>query len=139
MREDPKLQEISGFRNLFGEDVFFIARPLAPTSESCLVCHSVPKAAPANLLATYGSEHGFGWQLNRIVAAQMIYVPAQEVFRTALHSFSLVMGIFVAIFAAVILLINFLLTRAMLALEYWLSPHLRDAPETRRAQPALMH
>jgi octopine/nopaline transport system permease protein len=29
---------------------------------------------------------------------------------------------------AIYLLINFLLTRAMLALEYWLSPHLRDAP-----------
>jgi methyl-accepting chemotaxis protein len=60
-------------------------------------------------LATYGAEHGFGWKLNTIVAAQMIYVPAQEVFSTALHSFSLVMAIFVAVFAAVILLINFLL------------------------------
>jgi octopine/nopaline transport system permease protein len=29
---------------------------------------------------------------------------------------------------AIYLLINFLLTRAMLAFEYWLSPHLRDAP-----------
>ena len=109
MRREPELQEISGFRNLFGEDVFYIARPLAPRSESCLACHSAPEAAPANLLATYGRENGFGWQLNRIVAAQMIYVPAQEVFRTALHSFSVVMGIFVAIFAVVILLINFLL------------------------------
>jgi len=40
---------------------------------------------------------------------------------------------------AIYLLINFLLTRAMLALEYWLSPHLRDAPEARRVQPALVH
>jgi octopine/nopaline transport system permease protein len=40
---------------------------------------------------------------------------------------------------AIYLLINFLLTRAMLALEYWLSPHLRDAPETRRVEPALVH
>jgi octopine/nopaline transport system permease protein len=31
---------------------------------------------------------------------------------------------------AIYLLINFLLTRAMLALEYWLSPHLRDAPRS---------
>jgi octopine/nopaline transport system permease protein len=40
---------------------------------------------------------------------------------------------------AIYLLINFLLTRGMLALEYWLSPHLRDAPEARRVQPALVH
>lgn len=31
---------------------------------------------------------------------------------------------------AIYLLINFLLTRATIALEYWLSPHLRDAPES---------
>jgi HAMP domain-containing protein len=111
MRQDAQLQELSGFRNLFGQDVFYIARPLAIKSESCLGCHSSPETAPANLLATYGSENGFGWKLNDIVAAQMIYVPAQEVFRTALHSFSIVMAIFVATFATIILLINFLLKR----------------------------
>jgi len=35
---------------------------------------------------------------------------------------------------AIYLLINFLLTRAMLALEYWLSPHLRDAPRNATEQ-----
>jgi octopine/nopaline transport system permease protein len=40
---------------------------------------------------------------------------------------------------AIYLLINFLLTRAVLALEYWLSPHLRDAPEARRVETALVH
>lgn len=40
---------------------------------------------------------------------------------------------------AIYLLINFLLTRAMLALEYWLSPHLRDAPQARKVEPALVH
>jgi octopine/nopaline transport system permease protein len=35
---------------------------------------------------------------------------------------------------AIYLLINFLLTRAMLALEYWLSPHLRDAPRSTTEQ-----
>ena len=34
---------------------------------------------------------------------------------------------------ALYLLINFLVTRATLAWEYWLSPHLRDAPESARA------
>ena len=111
MRRNPELEEISGFRNLFGEDVFFIARPLAIKSESCLGCHSSPETAPPNLVATYGAENGFGWQLNEIVAAQMIYVPAQEVFRTALQSFSVVMGIFVVTFAVIILVINFLLKR----------------------------
>ena len=92
MRGDLSLEEISGFRNLFGEEVFYIARPLTIKSESCLACHSTPEAAPANLVATYGTEQGFGWQLNEIVATQIIYVPAREVFSATVRSFTLVMG-----------------------------------------------
>ncbi len=39
--------------------------------------------------------------------------------------------------AALYLVINFTITRIMLALEYWLSPHLRDAPEAALATLAL--
>ena len=111
MRNNPDLEELSDFRTLDGEQVFFIARPLAVTAESCLACHGEPESAPASLLASYGSENGFGWQLNEIIAAQIIYVPAGEVFDIARRSFSLVMGIFIGILAIVILLLNFLLKR----------------------------
>lgn len=111
MRQNPKLQEQSGFRTLSGQPVYFIARPLAVTSPSCLACHDTPETAPKNLVATYGPKGGFGWKLNEVVTAQMIYVPAQEVFNTALRSFLLVMGIFMGGLAVVILVLNFLLRR----------------------------
>ena len=111
MRRDSNLREESGFRTLSGRPVYFIARPLAVTSPSCLECHDTPETAPENLVATYGPEGGFGWKLNEVVSAQMIYVPAQEVFNTALRSFLLVTGIFVGMLAVVILLLNFLLRR----------------------------
>jgi methyl-accepting chemotaxis protein len=111
MRREAALDEISGFRQIEGEEVFYIARPLEIKEESCLACHSTPEAAPANLVATYGPENGFGWQLNQIVAAQMIYVPAQEVFDTALRSFWLVMTLYVLVFGVIIFLINLLLRR----------------------------
>ncbi len=111
MRSNRSIDEISDFRTLRGEQVFFIARPLAVTAVSCLACHSEPESAPASLLATYGSENGFGWQLDEIIAAQIIYVPAEEVFDKARRSFTLVMGIFVGIMAIVIFLLNFLLKR----------------------------
>ncbi|MCB0213145.1 MAG: DUF3365 domain-containing protein [Anaerolineae bacterium] len=111
MRSDPNLKEESGFRTLSGRPVYFIARPLAVSSPSCLACHDTPETAPKNLVATYGSEGGFGWKLNEVVTAQMIYIPAQEVFNTALRSFLLVTGIFVGVLAVVILLLNFLLRR----------------------------
>jgi methyl-accepting chemotaxis protein len=111
MRREAALDEISGFRQIEGEEVFYIARPLEIKEESCLACHSTPEAAPANLVATYGPENGFSWQLNQIVAAQMIYVPAQEVFDTALRSFWLVMTLYVLVFGVIIFLINLLLRR----------------------------
>jgi hypothetical protein len=110
-REDSGLEEITGFRNIMGEEVFYIARPLAISSEACLRCHSDPELAPASLINTYGTDGGFGWQLNEIVAAQMIYVPSQEVFNTARASLTLVMLTFVVIFTIVIMAINYSLRR----------------------------
>jgi len=59
--------------------VFYIARPLAITKESCLRCYSTPEAAPKVSWQTHGKENGFGWKLNEIVASQIISVPAEEV------------------------------------------------------------
>jgi methyl-accepting chemotaxis protein len=98
-----------------GQEVFYIARPLAIGSEPCLRCHSDPEQAPTSLINTYGIDGGFGWELNEIVAAQMIYVPAEEVFNTAQLSLTLVMIIFVVIFTIVIFLINFLLRRNVIS------------------------
>ncbi|MEO8395996.1 MAG: DUF3365 domain-containing protein, partial [Chloroflexota bacterium] len=83
--------------------VFYIAHPLKIASENCLSCHSTPDKAPASLIATYGSEHGFGWHLNDIISAQTIYVPAADIFSRAQRSLTLVMGVLIAIFAVVII------------------------------------
>ena len=103
--------EVNGYRTLDGERLFYIARPLVITSESCLECHGDPVDAPISLLNTYGDKGGFGWEVGQIVATQIIYVPAAEVFNAALQTFTLVMSVFIAIFALVILLINFLLKK----------------------------
>lgn len=113
--------EVSGYRTLNEERLFYIARPLTIKTESCLECHSTPDQAPASLIATYGSQGGFGWKLGEIIAVQIIYVPAEEVFNAALRSFTLVMGVFVITFALVILLINSLLKRYVIQPVYVLS------------------
>ncbi len=112
-RKNQKNQEITGFRNLPQGEVFYIARPLAITQPSCLECHSTIEKAPKSLLASYGTKNGFGWQLNEIVAAQIISVPSEEVFEDADHSWSMLMGLVIAIFALVILLLNLLIKRAI--------------------------
>lgn len=113
-RAQPDLAKLTGYRNLEGQDRFFTARPLKVTAASCLQCHSTPEAAPASQIASFGAEHGFGWQLGDIVAAQTIYVPSDEVFAKGNQYLVLTMGIFVSIFAMLSLLINRLLKRRVI-------------------------
>ena len=103
----PSLKETSGFRTRDGERVFYIARPLMISSESCLDCHGDPAQAPKALLATYGDQNGFGWHVGDLMAAQVIYVPAGRVISDAQRSLALLGGIFVGISAAILALINF--------------------------------
>jgi methyl-accepting chemotaxis protein len=103
----PSLKETSGFRTRDGERVFYIARPLTISSESCLDCHGDPAQAPRALLAAYGDQNGFGWHVGDLMAAQVIYVPAGRVISDAQRSLALLGGIFVGISAAILALINF--------------------------------
>ncbi len=113
-RQQPDLTKLSGYRNIAGVQQFFTARPLVVNNASCLQCHSHPSVAPKTLVASFGAESGFGWQLNDIVAAQTIYVPSEEVFAKGHQYLALTMGIFISIFAAVVLLINGLLKRRVI-------------------------
>ncbi|MGB3512951.1 MAG: DUF3365 domain-containing protein [Microcoleaceae cyanobacterium] len=110
-RNQTNLKELSGFRSGPSGELFYIARPLAVTEASCLECHSTPERAPESMISRYGKSNGFGWKLNEIIGAQVIYVPAQKVFQRAHQSFVLVMGIIVIVFAIAIFSVNFWLNR----------------------------
>jgi methyl-accepting chemotaxis protein len=107
------LQETEGFRTINGIQVFYTASPLAVSQESCLECHSTPDVAPVSMIKRYGTEGGFGWKLNEIVGAQVVFVPASKVLESARQSFILTMSIVVGVFALAILLVNFWLRKAV--------------------------
>ncbi|MEH2327074.1 MAG: DUF3365 domain-containing protein [Nostoc sp.] len=110
-RSKSDLKEVSGFRSIPGGDIFYIARPLPISEQSCLKCHSVPEAAPPSMINLYGTANGFGWKLNEIVGAQIITVPANNVINKAHQSSLLIILIVSTIFIATILLVNFFLNR----------------------------
>ena len=113
-RDSTTLKELAGYRSSPAGDLFYIARPITISKESCLRCHSTPEQAPKSQLATYGSDNGFGWKLNETVGAQIISVPASGVRNTARQAFLLFMGIVVAAFAVVVVIINLLLRRSVI-------------------------
>ncbi|HEY9616005.1 MAG TPA: DUF3365 domain-containing protein [Microcoleaceae cyanobacterium] len=113
-RQNPDLKERSGFKQGNDRTLFYVARPLKIQQQSCLRCHSTPDQAPQSQLATYGTTAGFGWEMNQIVAAQTVYVTAEEVFQSYQHQLLLMLGTFAGIFALVLLLINILLNRMVI-------------------------
>jgi HAMP domain-containing protein len=107
------LQAVQGFRTTNDGEIFYIARPLSVSQESCLECHSTPDVAPVSMIRRYGTEGGFGWKLNEIVGAQVVFVPASKVLQSARQSLIVTMSIVVAVFALGILLVNFWLRKAV--------------------------
>ncbi|MEM1240645.1 MAG: DUF3365 domain-containing protein [Cyanobacteria bacterium P01_H01_bin.26] len=100
-RNDSELTELKGYRNVEGKKLLYISHPLKVTQESCLACHGRPSAAPPSMVATYGQENGFGWQLGEIVAAQTLYMPASQVFTISHQYLVILLAIVGGIFAVV--------------------------------------
>jgi protein-histidine pros-kinase len=73
-RNHADRKELIGQRQTPDGTSLYLARPIT-AAPACLTCHSVPSAAPASMIATYGPNHGFGWQKGEIVAAQIVSVP----------------------------------------------------------------
>lgn len=113
-RSKSSLKELTGYRSSPAGDLFYIARPIVIANESCLRCHSTPEAAPASQITTYGSSHGFGWQLNEIVGAQMISVPAESLINSARQASLIFVSIISIAFAIALLVINYLLKRVVI-------------------------
>jgi len=113
-RQDKQLKETTGFRSDGNGKFYYIARPLEIKKASCLECHDTAEKAPANLVSTYGKEHGFGWKLNEIVASQIVSVPASKVYEAANQLKLSVLGIVGTIFIVAIALINLFLDKSII-------------------------
>ncbi|MBX3619718.1 MAG: DUF3365 domain-containing protein [Rhizobacter sp.] len=110
-RAQAATTELSGEVSTSQGDLFYVARPIRITNPACLACHSTPQAAPQSLVAKYGSEHGFGWQMNEIVGAQIVAVPTALPQEKARHLFATFTGSLVAVFVVLFLVLNWLLQR----------------------------
>jgi signal transduction histidine kinase/CheY-like chemotaxis protein len=75
---DRALTELSGFLSRDGHDVFYVARPILVT-KACLQCHTSPQTAPPEVVASYGTEHGYGWKEGEINSAIMVTVPTEDI------------------------------------------------------------
>jgi len=120
-RNHPAQKELIAERQTPTGPTLYLAHPIVNRAP-CLECHSIPKAAPASMIAKYGRNHGFGWQLDEIVAAQIVSVPtalpvciAAGAFRSLMISLSLT---FAALILATNLILMVLIIRPVRRLAY---------------------
>jgi methyl-accepting chemotaxis protein len=100
-----------GFLLIDGKNRFYNARPIKISQSSCLSCHNSLEKAPKSLQrlykkGQYGATQGFGWELNKVIGAKIVYVPTDEVYKAANEKFIPILAIFIVIFALAILLAN---------------------------------
>jgi HAMP domain-containing protein len=109
-RNDAHTEQVIGVRDTPMGKSLYLARPIRANPE-CLVCHSIPSAAPQSMIARYGGDNGFGWQPNEVVGAQVVSVPFASATANANREFRAFMILLVGIFAAAFVVVNILLYR----------------------------
>jgi HAMP domain-containing protein len=117
---DWEADVITTFRNHPDRDIFageratpsgnslYLARPMR-AAKNCLECHSTPDAAPAAMVALYGTANGFGWQENDVIAAQIVSVPVALPVDMANQEFRQLMTSLIAVGLVTLLVLNVLL------------------------------
>jgi protein-histidine pros-kinase len=112
-KRDDSLKRIIGERMAAGERMLYIASPIKISNPACLTCHSTPEAAPASLIARYGNANGFGWQLNEIVAAQVVSVPMSVPVSRANRAFATFIASLATVFLVLYIVLNWMLSRSI--------------------------
>jgi HAMP domain-containing protein len=107
-RNDPHTRQIIGARDTPMGKSLYLARPIS-SDHTCLACHGLPNAAPAALLARYGSNNGFGWQDHDVIGAQVVSVPFASAAASARTIFRRVMTAITTILLIALVIVNWVL------------------------------
>lgn len=105
-RADPTQIEVTDIQGEGIQRAVHVARPITIKQGQCLVCHSVPAAAPASMLQVYGEKNGFGWQLNETVGMQLVKLPMLYPLEKARETFYNFMLSLLTIFALMFVALN---------------------------------
>ena len=83
----------------------YLAKPMV-VAPSCLECHSTPDMAPAAMVKKYGPSNGFGWNLDQIIAAQIVSVPMSVPISVADQAFHRLIFFLIATFVVTIVALD---------------------------------
>jgi HAMP domain-containing protein len=90
LRDHPEQKQVTGERETPTGPSLYLATPI-PADPPCMQCHSRSAVAPPAMVATYGSNNGFGWKPGVVVAAQIVSVPMSVPVESAKKAFHLLL------------------------------------------------
>lgn len=108
-RNNPALTSLNGERNTPTGPALTLALPITVRDAACLVCHSTPDRAPPRMVEVYGPNNGFGWRLNETIGAQLVTVPMAVPLAGARANLISALGILLAVFTGILVMVNLLL------------------------------
>lgn len=108
-KNNPDAKEFSGMRSTPTGDFLYLSLPMRITNPKCLDCHTTPDMAPPGMVEIYGPSNGFGWQLNDVIAAQVVSVPMSVPLARANKALNTFMVSLLGVFLIVWLMLNVLL------------------------------
>ncbi|HEY4449289.1 MAG TPA: DUF3365 domain-containing protein [Steroidobacteraceae bacterium] len=107
-RNDPGVREVSGERDTPLGPSLYLAKPIRASAD-CLSCHGLATAAPATVIARYGRDNGYGWQVGDVVGAQVVSVPTAAAETRTERVFHAFLTSLVAVFVSLLLVVNLVL------------------------------
>jgi serine/threonine protein kinase len=93
--------DVQGVKETSSGRVYYLARPMTIKDARCLECHTTPEMAPPKQVEMYSHEGGYGWKMNEVVAAQVVYVPVSSAFRSDPTATYWVVGSLIGVFMTV--------------------------------------
>jgi protein-histidine pros-kinase len=109
-RNDTSRAELTGIRETPTGPSLYLARPFQIKDQACLACHTTAEMAPPAMVKIYGPSNGFGWKLNEVIGAQIVSVPMDLPIQNANRAFVTFMGSLTAVFVALFIVLNVMLS-----------------------------
>jgi protein-histidine pros-kinase len=107
-RNDASVHEVTGVRDTPLGPSLYLAKPIRATAD-CLACHGPAATAPATVIARYGRDNGYGWQVGDVIGAQVVSVPTARAQARAHQAFRTFLASLLAVFASLLLVVNLVL------------------------------
>lgn len=112
-KADQQLKETSGTTTKNGIKFFYQAVPLKIDNPKCLECHSDPALAPKDQVVIYGSESGYNWKMNEIVATLLVYIPISGSIAQAKQTAMIILAIGAGCLVFTLVIISFFIEKGI--------------------------